>query len=93
MITSLIRGFPRRETCTQGPDSAFSSFAASTMRTLRRLAALQMPSTAVALFTSVGTVPFLVRLLIGTWIVIGEFPVELLVTKELIVRAYEELEG
>ena len=69
-ITSLNSGLPSREICVHGPDSDFASLAGSIIFTLRRLAALQIPSTDVALITSVGFDPSLVKSLIGTWITI-----------------------
>ena len=58
MSTSLNSGLASRETCTHGPDSECSLLAPSAMRTLRRLAEPQTPSTAFELITFVGTEPF-----------------------------------
>ena len=69
-ITSLKSGLPSRETCTQAPDSPFASLAVSVIVTRRRLAAPQMPRTALALDASVGREPSRVRCLMGTWIAI-----------------------
>src|SRR5207237_436473 len=64
--TSLNSGLPSRETCTHGPDSECSSFCLSRMRSLRRLAAPQMPSTALGSDISLGVDLFAVSELIGT---------------------------